>query len=86
MGKFDGDKNNRPNVGKQNKHKMIIIYKKIQIKVRITKWNWKAERISETLGNFEKWFEKEEKWSSLSEKGQIHGRIKNTNTVTYLHW
>jgi len=37
MGKFDGDKNNRPNVGKQNKHEMIIIYKKIQMKVRITK-------------------------------------------------
>ena len=37
MGKFDDDKNNHPNVGKQNKHKMIIIYKRIQIKVRITK-------------------------------------------------
>ena len=34
------------------------------------------------LGKFEKWFEKEEKWSSLSEKGQIH-RIK---TQKHLHW
>ena len=44
------------------------------------------EKISGTLGDIEKRTErKEEKWSSLSEKGQIHGGIKNTNTVTYLH-
>ena len=42
MGKFDGPKND-PNVckngsnGKQNKSKIIIIYKKIPMKVRITK-------------------------------------------------
>jgi len=54
MVKFYDDKNNRPNVGKQNKQKMIIIYKKIQIKVRIPKLNWKTGKLSETLGDFEK--------------------------------
>ena len=76
MVKFYDDKNNRPNVGKQNKQKMIIIYKKIQIKVRIPKLNWKTGKLSETLGDFEKWSKrKEEEWPSLSEKGQIQ-RVK----------
>ena len=37
MGKKHEIKNDPQNVGKQNKFKMIIIYKKIAVKVRITK-------------------------------------------------
>ena len=36
MGKIIAPKDDRPNVCKQKKFKMIIVYKKVQIKVRIT--------------------------------------------------
>ena len=35
MGKFVAPEDNHRNVGKQNKLKMTIIYKKVQIKVRM---------------------------------------------------
>ena len=35
MGKFVAPEDERTNVGKQSKFKMTIVYKKVQIKVRI---------------------------------------------------
>ena len=53
MGKTVAPKDDRPNVGKQNKFKIIIVYKKVQVKVRIINQNLKVEKINETSGYFE---------------------------------
>ena len=53
MGKIDAPKDDHPNVGKQNKFRMIIVYKKVQVKVRIINQNLKVEKINETSGYFE---------------------------------
>ena len=45
MGKINEIQNDRQNVGKQNKFKMIIIYRKVAVKVRITKYSLKTEKL-----------------------------------------
>ena len=53
MGKLVAPEDNPPKVGKQRKLKMTIIYKKVQIKVRMTNSNLKIDKINETSGYFE---------------------------------
>ena len=53
MGKIIAPKDDRRNVEKQNKIKMVIVYKKVQVKVRIINQNLKVDKINETSEYFE---------------------------------